>query len=76
MSRRMRTVPRWTLAAAVAASLGFGASRVVAAPAAPRVSARHCDAARCDAACKRNIPGSTGVCVGGTSGHCDCLLGP
>ena len=76
MSRGMRGIQRWTLAAAVAASLGFGAAQAMAAPSAPAAGARHCDPARCDANCKKSLPGSTGVCVGGTRGFCDCLLGP
>jgi hypothetical protein len=76
VNRDFGRAPRWALAAIVAASLGFGAAQAAAAPALVRPAARHCDATKCDETCKRNIPGSTGVCVGGTSGHCDCLLGP
>jgi len=66
-----RFAPRWTLAALVAASLGFGATQVVAAPA-EAAEARACDPVRCDQKCKAAIPGSRGVCVGGR--FCDCLL--
>jgi hypothetical protein len=67
----MKIAPRWMLSAIVAASLGFGATQVVAAPA-EAAEARACDPVRCDQKCKDAIPGSRGVCVGGR--FCDCLL--
>ena len=75
---KRRPVARGLFSAAVALALGFGAAQAVAAPGPPSgaAEARRCDPARCDASCKKNLPGSTGVCVGGTAGRCDCLLGP
>ena len=73
MKKVIQPMQRWTLAALVAASLGFGARQALAAPAEAGAAPR-CDPVRCDEQCKRNIPGSTGVCVGGR--FCDCLLGP
>jgi hypothetical protein len=71
MTMMIRRVRQWSLAALVAASLGFGATQVVAAPA-EAAEARACDPVRCDQKCKDAIPGSRGVCVGGR--FCDCLL--
>ena len=71
MTMMIRRARRWSLAALVAASLGFGAAQAAAAPA-EAAEARACDPVRCDQKCKAAIPGSRGVCVGGR--FCDCLL--
>lgn len=54
-------IHRWAFAALLAASLGFGAARAVAAPAAPAGASR-CDPVACTESCRR--AGGIGTCVG------------
>ncbi|HEX8691529.1 MAG TPA: hypothetical protein VF746_03745 [Longimicrobium sp.] len=74
MTKVRQRAQRWAFGAAVAAALGFGATQAAAAPGTSGAAAARCDPERCNEQCQRNIPGSTGVCVGGR--FCDCLLGP
>lgn len=63
-------ITRWTLAAVTAASLGFGATQAVAAPAAED-AARACNPRGCNASCQAQ-GGFEGRCTEG--GQCLCLL--
>ncbi|HSU15323.1 hypothetical protein [Longimicrobium sp.] len=70
MSGRIGQASRWTLAAAVAAALGFGAAQAVAAPAAPSPhSPRVCAGPACDLLC-RQLDYARGQCV---EGVCRCF---
>jgi hypothetical protein len=62
MTMVIRRARRWSLAALVAASLGFGASQAMAAPAAAESRAQVCDPVICDRVCEA---------VGGIGGFCD-----
>ncbi len=62
-------ITRWTLAAVTAASLGFGATQALAAPAAEEV-ARACNPKSCNASCQAQ-GGIEGRC---NNGQCLCLF--
>lgn len=68
MTKVIRRARRWSLAALVAASLGFGATQVVAAPA-EAAEAQACLKYECMAYCESR--GGTGECVYGT---CFCRI--
>jgi len=63
------TITRWTLAAVTAASLGFGATQAVAAPAGED-AARACNPSGCNASCRAQ-GGIEGRC---SNGQCLCLF--
>jgi hypothetical protein len=69
MSGRFGMVPRWSVAAAIAASLGFGAAQAMAAPAAMAARSQVCAGAACDLLCKQ-LDYARGQCV---EGVCRCF---
>jgi hypothetical protein len=65
-------ITRLTLAAVTAASLGFGATQALAAPAAAAGdAARACKPDSCDRYCRERLGGIRGEC---SNGQCLCLF--